>query len=232
MHVERFVKVRNASLDLGRIHLVAQGGQFVHLDDLDVAAKAGALLGKIGIDVQHPAVVVAHHAQPIVLHDVRHAGRLNPSCDFIPARRVVVQHARDLVERDAGAVEHVGNFRDRAGGTVGEPLAGHLRAVAEPVEPGIVNRRFGREVEDDDRHLGPADDRQDGRRKGIRGGIQEDQVHVRLPEAMPGVDGLGRRVDQAQVDHLDAGRLQLVRDAPQIALQAFLQASELRPVRL
>ena len=49
----------------------------------------------------------------------------------------------------------------------------------------VVNRRLGREVEDDDRHLRPAHHRQHGRRQGVGGDMQEDQVHVGLPEPMP-----------------------------------------------
>ena len=60
--------------------------------------------------------------------------RLDPLGDFAPAGRVVVEHAGDLVKRNAGAVEDVGDFRHRAGRAVGQPLAGHPRAIAQPVE--------------------------------------------------------------------------------------------------
>ena len=56
------------------------------------------MLREVGIDVEHAAVVVAHHAEAVVLHDVRHARRLDPRVHLAPARRVVVQHAGDLVE--------------------------------------------------------------------------------------------------------------------------------------
>ena len=95
-------------------------------------------------------------------------------------------------------------------------LASHSPVIARAVPERlnrVVNGRYGRQVEYDHRHLGAAHDRQHGRRQGVRGDVQEDQVHIGPPEAMPGLDGLGGCVDQAEVDDLDAGRLQLARRA-------------------
>ena len=73
-------------------------------------------------------------------------------------------------------------------------------AVRSPkrVEPTVIDGRDRREVEDDDRHLGPADHGQHGRRQGIGGHMEEDQIHVGLPETVAGLGGLLRRVDQAR----------------------------------
>jgi len=221
---------RNAGADVGVADLGAQRGQFVHLDNFDMAAEEGALLGEIGIDVEHPAVVVAHDAHAVVFHRVCHARGLDPLGHLAPARRIVLQHARDLVKRDAGAVEDVGNLRHRAGRAMGEPFAGHLRAVAELVEPRVINRRLGREVEDDDRHLRAPHNRQHGGRQRVGGDVQENQVHIRLPELVPRRERLLWRVHEAEVDDLDARQRQFLRDAREVAFEPLLQARELRPV--
>ena len=63
---------------------VAQRRQLVHLQDLDVAAEAGALLGEVRVDVEHAAVVVPHHAEAVVLHHVGDAGGVDPVGDLVP----------------------------------------------------------------------------------------------------------------------------------------------------
>ena len=60
--------------------------------------------------------------------------------------------------------------------------------------------------------------------------MEEDQVDVGPPEAVPGFAGLGRRVDQAEVDHLDVGP-QLAATAA-VALQPLPQPGKLRPIRV
>ena len=131
---------------------------------------------------------------------------------------------------DARAVENVGNLRHRAGRAEGQPVAGHARAVAQRVEACVVNRRLGREIEDDHRHLRASDHRQHGRGKRVGRDVQEDQVHVRAPELPPGLAGALGVVHQAEVDDLDARPRELLRHAGHVALQSFLEPGELRPV--
>ncbi len=57
------------------------------------------------------------------------------------------------------------------------------------------------------------------------------QVHVRLPELVAGFEGLGRRVDQAQVHNVHAGTLEAILDDLQITFEPLLQALELGPIR-
>ena len=106
---------------------------------------------EVGHDVEHAAVVVAHQAQAVV-PAWAHTRRGQPLVDLAPAVRVVVQHAGDLVERDARALEDVGDLRHRTGRAMGQPFAGHRGAIAQPVEGCVVDRRLGLEVEDDHRH--------------------------------------------------------------------------------
>jgi len=62
--------------------------------------------------------------------------------------------------------------------------------------------------------------------------VQEDQVHVGLAETMAGLHRLLRRVNQAEIDDLDAGPAELLRHARKVALQPLLEAGELRPIRI
>ena len=106
-----------------------------------MSAEMRALLGEVGVDVEHSAVVVAHHAEAIVFHGVGDAGGFDPFRDFVPGHRVVLQRAGYLEKGNSAAVENIGDFRHGASLAVGQPFAGHLRAVAQAIEPVIVNGR-------------------------------------------------------------------------------------------
>ena len=119
-------------------HLGPQRRQFVHLDDLDVAAEAGALLREVGVDVEHAAVVVAHDAEAVVLHHVADAGGVDPGRDLVPARGVVVQHAGDLVERDSA--RRLKTLAISGTGQAGQ-WASHSPVIARPVAQAVERRR-------------------------------------------------------------------------------------------
>lgn len=112
-----------------------------------------------------------------------------------------------------------------------KPLARHLPAVAHAVERVVGNRRGRLKIEDDDRNFGSLHHRQDSRGQGVGSHMQEDQVNIRLPKAVAGLDRFLRCVDQTQVDDLDAGPCQPGLDHAQIAFQPLFQSFELRPVR-
>jgi hypothetical protein len=72
---------------------------------------------------------------------------------------------------------------------MGQPFAGHLRAVAHLVECFVVERGDGLQIQDDDRHLGALHHGQDGGAQGVGGDMQENDVHIGTTE---GVSGLHR----------------------------------------
>ena len=114
------------ALDLFAVTSRAQRGEFVHFDDFHVSAEGGAVLGQIGIDVEHSAVIMAHDAEAVVEHDVApRAAASSHAIDFVPENRVIVEHAGDLMKGNAGAFEDVGNFRNGTGLTMRQPFAGH-----------------------------------------------------------------------------------------------------------
>ena len=205
-------------------------GQLVDLDDLDVPAEVGAVLREVRVDVEHAAVIMPHHAEPVVLEHVGHPRGLDPPADLVPAGGIVVEHPGHLVKRDPRPVEDAGDLRHGTGGAVGQPLAGHPGPVAQAIERRVIDGRARLQVQEDHRDPGPPHHRQHRRRQGIRGHVQEDEVDVRLAKRMPGVEGLLGRVDQAEVDDHGPRVLQLPLDTLEIAFQPFLQPGELGPV--
>jgi hypothetical protein len=110
-----------------------------------MAAERGALPRRVGINIQHPAVVMPHQAEAVVEHHVRHARGFDPRVHLVPANRVIMQHPGDLMENQSRAVENVGDFRHRARAAMRQPFAGHGGAVAHFIEIRVVNRRRRRE---------------------------------------------------------------------------------------
>ncbi len=103
-------------------------------------------------------------------------------------------------------------------------------AVGQFVEGRVVNGGGGLEIEDDDGHARPLHHRQDGGGEGVSGDVKENQVHVRLAETVAGFEGLGRGVNQAEIDDFHAGAAQMLVHLLEITFQARLQAFELRPI--
>ena len=123
LDVEALAEFRHPFLYFSVGHLPPQRRQFIHFDDFDVSAEIGALLGEVGIDVEHSAVIMAHHAQAIVFHGVSDPRGFHPFRDFIPGNRIVFQHAGNLEKRDLAAIENIGDLRHRTGLAVGQPFA-------------------------------------------------------------------------------------------------------------
>ena len=90
-------------------------------------------LRHVGHDVEHAAVVVAHQAQPRRCQRRAHARRSKPFLYLRPGLRLV-EHTCDLVKRNAAPRKHVGDLWHWAGRTIGKPLAGHGRAILQPIE--------------------------------------------------------------------------------------------------
>src|SRR6185369_12792926 len=98
-----------------------------------------ALLGKVGINVEHSTVVVAHRTEPVSFHNVSHARSFHPLRDFIPGNWIVFQYAGHLKKRNAAAIENVGNLGNRTSRAVCQPLASHFGTVSEFVEGLVID---------------------------------------------------------------------------------------------
>ena len=85
-------------------------------------------------------------------------------------------------------------------------------------------------VQDNDGNFGALHHRQNRGRKRVSRDVKKDQIHVLLPEAMSGFKGLERRINQAEIHHLDSGAFEPVADDPDITFEALFESFELRPV--
>src|SRR5207302_5179420 len=95
-----------------------------------------------------------------------------------------IEHPRDLKKRNAASPEDVSNFRYGTCLTMGEPFACHLRAIAEAIEPVIIDGGSGRQIEDDDRHLCTPHYWEDRRRQRIGRDVQKYHINIRSAELM------------------------------------------------
>ena len=205
LDIERLVKRRHLRGDLARRHVTPERSQLLHLEDLDVAAERGAVAGEIGVDVEHPAVVVAHQAKPVVREHVHGASGGDPVVHLSPARLVVVQETGHLVKVDVRPPEDTGNLGDRACRAMREPFAGHGRAIPHRVDTRVVDRGSRLEVQHHNRHPRPPDRRQHRGAERIRGDVEKDQIDIFGAKPMPRIQRLRRRVDQAEIDDVHAG---------------------------
>jgi hypothetical protein len=60
--------------------------------------------------------------------------------------------------------------------------------------------------------------------------MEENDVHLRAAKETPGLDGAFGRVHETRVANFDAGAGEFFGDLGDIAFEAFLESSELRPV--
>lgn len=113
---------------------------------------------------------------------------------------------------------------------MGEPFAGHGGTVAHGIEGRIVDGGCGRQVEQDDGDAGAADDGEHGGGKGVGGDVEEDEVDVGLAEGVGGGGGFFGVVDEAQVDDVGAGGLEVRFDAAVVGKEAVTETGELGPI--
>src|SRR5437879_6465300 len=149
---------------------------------------------------------MTNESEAVMFHDMRHAGCLDPFADLIPRSGIVFQHPTDLKESDSAALEHIGDFRQGTSRTVGQPLARHLGAIAQTVEPSVINGGRRREVENDHWHFCPACHREYGGRKGISRDVQQNQIDIGAAKSMPCGERLVRSIDQPRFTTSTPGR--------------------------
>ncbi len=128
------MKMGDPRLDLGFGDFVAQGCKFVDFDLFDVTAEGGALLCEIRVDIEHAAVVVAHDSEAVGFEDTGYFSGFDPALDFFPRDGIVLKNASDFDKGNTGAAKHVGDFRNGASLTIGQPFAGHRFAIWQGIE--------------------------------------------------------------------------------------------------
>ena len=70
----------------------------------------------------------------------------------------------------------------------------------------------GREIQNDDRDLGPPDHGKHGRGERVGCDVEKDEINVGLAEFVAGREGFLRRIDQPQIHHLGARPFELPGD--------------------
>ena len=73
LDVESFSNQTDTLCNLSGGNPPAQRRKLVYLDDLDMRSKDLGLQRQIGVDVEHAAVIVAHHTQAVVFHGMSHS---------------------------------------------------------------------------------------------------------------------------------------------------------------
>ena len=84
----------------------------------------------------------------------------------------------------------------------------------------------GREIQNDDRDLGPPDHREHGRRESVGCDVEKDEINVGAPELVTRGEGLLRRVNQSQIHDLGAGPFELLGDLLAVSLSGDLPGRE------
>ena len=230
LHVEGLEEVGHAAFHFDGRDVAPQCGELIYFDDFDMSAEGGALQGEVGVDVEHAAVIVAHDAEAVVLHRMGDLGGSEPLLDFVPRRGVVFQHAGNLEEGDIAAAEYVGDFGYGAGLAPCQPFSGHLSAIRHSIEGGVVDGGAGGEIEDDHGDFRAAHDGQNGGRQSVRRDVQKEQIHIGASKGVAGGRSLLRAIDHAQIDDLDAGAAEALRDLRGIIVELLPEAFELTPI--
>ena len=155
--------------------------------------------------------------------------RRQPFFDIAPCFSLV-EHASHLMKGNPGSHQHIGDLGNRTGRTVGKPAASHGSPVLELVKGRVIDGRFRLQVEYDHRHTGALDKRQHGVRKGIGGDVQKQDVDVLSTALMARLEGACGRIDQAQIDQLDARPREPRRNLLHIPFQHGLEPRKLAPI--
>ena len=84
---KRVVEFGDLGVDSSASVTLAQGPDLTHLQQLEVVAEGGGVLGHVAVDVEHAAVVVAEHAEPVVAHAGAGDGGIDPGAGSPPRLR-------------------------------------------------------------------------------------------------------------------------------------------------
>ena len=229
-HLESRAELRDLARDLRVGHPLAQGVQLAHFEQFDVRPEDGRLAREVGIYVEHPPVVVSQYAEPVPTHTGTDARSGDPLADLPPGDRIV-EPSRHEGAPPVAARQHAGDFGRRAGLAVRQPHARHPAAVAQGVEPLVIDGRRRLQVEHHHRTVEPLHDGQDRRRQTVGGHIEEHQIDLLAGEERSRFERAGRAVHHAGVRHLHARvALHPIADARLIAFQFIEQAVELAPI--
>ena len=202
--------------------------QVAHFQDLDVRSQLRLVLGEVAVHIQHSGVGVPKESDASLAQIVNHLGGRAPLLDFRPggfARLAHIgfrfEHAGDLPEGNGRAGKRAGDFRNAAGGAVGQPLA--------RVGVGIIQRGARLQVQDHHGSLGVLDDRQDLGGSCVGSHVAENQIDAARRKACAGLGALGASSTRPALTTVAHSPMRCFHLAL-VALQALFEPVELRPV--
>jgi hypothetical protein len=108
----------------------------------------------------------------------------------------------------------------------------HRRAIFQLVEGLVVYGRFGLQIQHNYWHAGPLHNWQNCIRERIRGDIEKQNVDVFAAALVTGLLRALSGIDQAQIDHFQAGAGKPRPYLRHVSLKPLPQSGELRPIRI
>ena len=106
-------EIRHPRGNLGGRDFASERGEIFDFHNLEVTTKDRTLQRGVGINVEHPIVVMPHQTETVVRHRVGHPRRLDPCVNFIPAFGIVMQATGHLLKGNPRALENIRNFGNR-----------------------------------------------------------------------------------------------------------------------
>ena len=202
--IESRAELGNLGLNLSASDFTADGGEFIHLYQFEMGSEGGRLPLDVGIDIEHSAVVVAEDSKPVVAHSVEGLGCEDPLVQFLPGPGRLEVTGDDVVFQ-AAAIEDAAEFRYRAGLAVLQPHPGHLSAVPEGIDCGIVDLRIRLDIQEYAGTTCLLGYREDSRGEAVSRDVDKKKVHAGLPQKQSGLARLLWRIDHSRIDDRDIG---------------------------
>ena len=192
-------------------------------------AERGGLLRHIAVNIQHPAVIMAEHSQPVAAHCRGHVRRLHPVPDFLPGGRIL-EVTGDQMISDTRTIEDTGNFRRVARLAMFQPDAGHQAAISQRIEFRVIQLRHRLQIQHDDRNACLLHNRQHGGTQRVSGDVEKNQIHLFASKKRGGFTSFRWIVHQARVGQVRSILPELAGNLALVTGQPAQQAGKLRPV--
>ena len=182
-------------------HLVSQDLQLTHLHYFEVGAKDGRQTGKVGIDIEHAAIVMPKQTHTVLPQAVHHRSRTDPILQF-PPHLLIVQMARQDIVLYASPCQDGSQLRDGTSLAVSQPLGCHLRSVAHRIEASVVDGRGGLHSQQQHRAMCFPCHRQHRGGKGVGGDIHTEQSYPFVIKLFDCLHRPFRTIHETDVNHV------------------------------
>ena len=186
-------------------HLVSQDLQLAHLHYFEVCAKGGRQSGKVGIDIEHAAIVMPKQSHTVLPQAIYHRSRPGPLLQF-PPHLLIVQMARQNIVLYACPCKDRSQLWDGTCLTVSQPFGCHQRSVAHRIDAPVVDGGGGLHVEQQHRAMRCLCHWQHRGGKGVGGDIHTEQSYPFMIELFDRLHRPFRTIHETDVDHVSTHR--------------------------